>query len=274
MLTTEVENYPGFPNGIMGPELMETFRLQAERFGAVMHFVDVTKVDSSHVTPFRLWTEDDEFTADTVIVATGAARAGSTFRTRRACAAAASRPARPATARSSATSTSSSSAAATRRWKKRCSSRASAKGHRHSPAFVVSRQQDHGRSRARACEDRGHLEYRGHRSARRKRPRDSRCATSRPARRRIDADALFIAIGHDPNTALFKGQLDLDAMGYIVSPDGVTRTCRACSSPAMCSTSATNRRSPPPGGLQSRARSREVPGGPQASRQAAGTSRR
>ena len=38
----------------------------------------------------------------------------------------------------------------------------------------------------------------------------------------IDADALFIAIGHDPNTALFKGQLDLDPMGYIASPDGVT----------------------------------------------------
>src|SRR6202046_947291 len=71
MLTTEVENYPGFPQGIMGPELMENFRLQAERFGAVLHFVDVTKVDLRQ-TPFRLWTEDDEYTADTVIVATGA----------------------------------------------------------------------------------------------------------------------------------------------------------------------------------------------------------
>ena len=53
--------------------------------------------------------------------------------------------------------------------------------------------------------------------------RRSACATSRPARRRtIDADALFIAIGHDPNTAIFRGQLDLDPTGYIASPDGVT----------------------------------------------------
>ena len=71
MLTTEVENYPGFPEGIMGPELMEHFRAQAERFGATMHFVDVTRVDL-RAKPFRLWTEDAEHTADTVIVATGA----------------------------------------------------------------------------------------------------------------------------------------------------------------------------------------------------------
>src|SRR3984957_96755 len=58
MLTTEVENYPGFPQGIMGPELMENFRLQAERFGAVLPFVDVTKADF-HQMPFRLWAEDD-----------------------------------------------------------------------------------------------------------------------------------------------------------------------------------------------------------------------
>src|SRR5665213_1436161 len=64
MLTTEVENYPGFPEGIMGPELMEKFRAQAERFGAVLHFTDVTKVDLS-VQPFRLWTEDHEYTAQT-----------------------------------------------------------------------------------------------------------------------------------------------------------------------------------------------------------------
>lgn len=71
MLTTEVENYPGFPEGIKGPELMEHFRKQAERFGAEMHTVDVTRVDFSQ-RPFKVWVEEDEYQANAVIVATGA----------------------------------------------------------------------------------------------------------------------------------------------------------------------------------------------------------
>ncbi len=118
MLTTEVENYPGFPEGIMGPELMEAFRAQAERFGSTIHNVDVTSVDFS-LRPFVVRTDEDEYTADSVILATGASARWLTFPARRACAGAACRPARPATARSSARSTSSWSAAATRRWRRR-----------------------------------------------------------------------------------------------------------------------------------------------------------
>ncbi|HEV2641906.1 MAG TPA: FAD-dependent oxidoreductase, partial [Candidatus Elarobacter sp.] len=71
MLTTEVENYPGFPDGIMGPELMEAFRKQAERFGSIVHNMDVTEVDFSK-RPLVVRTAEDEYTADSVIVATGA----------------------------------------------------------------------------------------------------------------------------------------------------------------------------------------------------------
>jgi thioredoxin reductase (NADPH) len=71
MLTTDVENYPGFVDGIQGPELMATFRAQAARFGADFLTVRATKVDFSS-RPFRVWVGDDEFQARSVIVSTGA----------------------------------------------------------------------------------------------------------------------------------------------------------------------------------------------------------
>jgi thioredoxin reductase (NADPH) len=71
MITTDVENYPGFPDGILGPELMEKFRKQSERFGTRMRAVDVTSVDFSS-RPFRVSASGDEFEAKTVIISTGA----------------------------------------------------------------------------------------------------------------------------------------------------------------------------------------------------------
>ena len=71
MITTDVENYPGFPGGILGPELMALFREQAERFGTEIIDKDASKVDFSS-RPFRVWVGEDEYTADSVIVATGA----------------------------------------------------------------------------------------------------------------------------------------------------------------------------------------------------------
>ena len=71
MITSDVENYPGFRDGIMGPELMATMRAQAERFGAEMLSDDVTRVDFSS-RPFRVYVGDDEHQAKAVIVATGA----------------------------------------------------------------------------------------------------------------------------------------------------------------------------------------------------------
>jgi len=71
MLTTEVENFPGFPEGIMGPELMTRMREQAQRFGAEMLTEKVTRVDFSS-RPHRVWVRDTEYTADAIIVSTGA----------------------------------------------------------------------------------------------------------------------------------------------------------------------------------------------------------
>ena len=71
MLTTEVENYPGFPEGVMGPELMMQFRDQASRFGTQLITAKVTKVDLSG-SPFGVWIDDEEHRAESIIVATGA----------------------------------------------------------------------------------------------------------------------------------------------------------------------------------------------------------
>src|SRR6266540_2191989 len=71
MLTTEVENYPGFPTGILGPELMGKMREQAQRFGAEFVTADATKVDLAG-PPFRVWVEDVEYTGKALIVSTGA----------------------------------------------------------------------------------------------------------------------------------------------------------------------------------------------------------
>ena len=70
-ITTDVENYPGFPKGIMGPELMEDFKKQAERFGTKMVFGDVTAVDLKQ-RPFHVTVGKDSYTCDTLIIATGA----------------------------------------------------------------------------------------------------------------------------------------------------------------------------------------------------------
>jgi len=70
-ITTDVENYPGFPDGIMGPEMMDEFRKQAQRFGAECVFKTVDKVDFSK-QPYSVWVNDEEFSAEAIIVSTGA----------------------------------------------------------------------------------------------------------------------------------------------------------------------------------------------------------
>ncbi len=70
-ITTDVDNYPGFENGIMGPELMDVMRKQVQRFGTKTFYAEITEVDFSQ-QPFKLKSYDDEYTADAVIISTGA----------------------------------------------------------------------------------------------------------------------------------------------------------------------------------------------------------
>ena len=70
-ITTDVENYPGFPDGIMGPDMMDEFRKQAQRFGAECLFKTVDKVDFSE-HPYKVWADGNEYSAEVIIISTGA----------------------------------------------------------------------------------------------------------------------------------------------------------------------------------------------------------
>jgi thioredoxin reductase (NADPH) len=222
MLTTEVENYPGFPNGIMGPELMQAFREQAERFGAIIHDVDVTRVDFS-VRPFRLWTDDTEIEAESVIVATGASARwlgvpneerlrGRGVSTCATCDGAFFKQKHIVvigggdSAMEEAiflTRFGSKVTVIHRRESLRASKIMADRALAHPKiSFIWNTVVD-------ALHGDEHLERLTLRDV------DSG-ATSE-----FVADALFIAIGHDPNTEVFAGQLTLDPQGYIASPDGV-----------------------------------------------------
>ena len=127
MLTTEVENYPGFPEGILGPVLMAQMSAQAERFGAQLVPAKATRAKLTDGGPHTVWYRDPssgdevQVEAKAVIVAMGARPSCSACPRSESCWATACRRALPATASSSGASTSPWSAAATPPWRRRCS---------------------------------------------------------------------------------------------------------------------------------------------------------
>lgn len=221
MLTTEVENFPGFPEGIMGPDLMMKFREQAERFGARIENVDVTSVDFSK-RPFVVRTADEEHHAKTVIVATGASARwldipgedklrGRGVSTCATCDGAFFRE-KHIVVVGGGDSAMEEALFLTRFGRKvtvihrrdglRASKIMAERATSHPKIdFIWNTVVDEVRGdthmtglKLRNVHDESTFEY--------------------------EADALFIAIGHTPNTVIFEEQLDLDASGYIVSPDG------------------------------------------------------
>jgi len=223
MLTTDVENYPGFPDGIMGPDLMIKFREQAERFGARIENVDVTSVDfSKH--PLEVSTSETTYQGKSVIVATGAnARwlnipgeeklRGRGISTCATCDGAFFRE-KHIVVVGGGDSAMEEALFLTRFGYK---------------VTVIHRRDSLRASKIMADRAFAHekisfiwnsavVEALGDEKLRALKVRNVEDGTHSE----LEADALFIAIGHDPNTAIFKGQLDLDAMGYIASADGVS----------------------------------------------------
>ena len=225
MITSDVENYPGYPDGIMGPEMMAEFRRQAERFGTEFVTDNVTRVDFSE-RPFRVWVEGEEYRARSVIVATGASARWLGLESEE-------------------------------RLKGRgVSACATCDGafFRDKHILVVGGGDSafeeglfltrfgykvtlvHRRNEFRASQimiDRARnnekIEFKtpyvveevlGEDSISGLRLRN----TDTGETEEVDAGALFVAMGHDPNTKLFIDQLDHDANGYLVAKPGTTET--------------------------------------------------
>ncbi len=227
MITSDVENYPGFEEGIMGPQLMATMRAQAERFGAEMVSDDVTRVDFSS-RPFKVYVGDVEHQARSVIVSTGATARQLGLETERklqghgvsycaVCDAAFFRGQNVVivgggdSAFEEATFVSKFADKVTlvhRRDEFRAS--------RIMIDYARSKENVEFVTNAVVSEVLG--TYTGKVTGVRLQD------TVTGEERELAADGLFVAIGHDPTTALFNGILDMDDAGYLITRDGSTAT--------------------------------------------------
>jgi thioredoxin reductase (NADPH) len=223
MLTTDVENYPGFPEGIMGPDLMAKFREQAQRFGARIIDVDATSVDLSS-KPLVVRTADESFHATTVVVATGASARwlgvpgeehlrGRGVSTCATCDGAFFKEKHVVVAGGG------DSAMEEALFLTRFGRRVTVVHRRdalRASKIMAERAQAHpkidfmwntviegvlGDERVSGLRLRNVLDE---------------------SLYDFDCDALFVAIGHTPNTAIFRDQLALDSAGYVLSADGTS----------------------------------------------------
>jgi len=220
MLTSEVENYPGFPDGIDGPELMGKMRAQAERFGAAFHDVDIDRVDFSS-RPFRMWARGTEFRGQTVIVATGASalwlNLESEQRLRgRGVSACATCDGFFFRNREIAVVGGGDSAMEEANYLTKFASKVHLLHRRdafRASKIMIDRTYNHPKIEVHlnteVAEVLGDAHVEGLRLL------DTASGTERD----LPLDGLFIAIGHKPNTDVFKDWLDVDEKGYLVAHD-------------------------------------------------------
>jgi thioredoxin reductase (NADPH) len=226
MLTTDVENYPGFPDGILGPELMMKFREQAERFGAEFVTADVDRVDLS-ASPFGAWVGSTEYRSEALIISTGAS---------------ARMLGLPSEARLLGHGVSTCATCDGFFFREKDIAVVGGGDSAIEEALFLTKFANqvtviHRRDELRASkimQDRAFANPKvafkwnsvvtdvgGDGTVDVVHLRD----TVTDDASELDVGGLFVAIGHDPNTKLFEGQVDLDENGYIVLPQaGSTRT--------------------------------------------------
>ncbi len=225
MLTTDVENYPGFPEGILGPELMGMFREQAARFGAEFVTADADRVDLSS-SPFGVWVGDQEYRSNALVIATGAsARMLGLESERRLFARGVSTCAtcdgfffnKKTLAVVGGGDSALEEALFLTKFATRVTlvhRRDELRGTKIMQERVFANPKIDIRWNTTVDEVLGANQVEGLRL------RD----TIDNSTSDLDVEGLFVAIGHDPNTALFAGQIDLDDNGYIVTEGASTRT--------------------------------------------------
>jgi thioredoxin reductase (NADPH) len=225
MITSDVENYPGYPEGVLGPEMMQDLRRQAERFGTEFITDDVTRVDFSE-RPFRVWVGEDEYRAEAIIVATGANARQLGLESEKklqgrgvsycaVCDAAFFKEKEIVVVGGGDSAMEEATFLAKFGTKVTIIHRR--ESFRASPIMV---------DRARAHDkidfvlDSVVEEVLGDEAVTGVVVRNLKT----DERTEMSADGFFVAIGHDPNTALFRGQLDMDEGGYIETRGKTTET--------------------------------------------------
>jgi thioredoxin reductase (NADPH) len=225
MITSDVENYPGYPDGVMGPEMMAEFRRQAERFDVDFITDDVTRVDFSE-RPFRIWIEAEEYCANAVIVATGASArwlgiAGEQRLQGRGVSACATCDGAFFRDKELVVvgggDTAMEEAAFLTRYASKVTLVHRRDEFRASP-IMLERARNHPKvefvTNAIVEDILGETTVEGVRL------RDTQTDTVSD----LATNGVFVAIGHDPNTSLFVDQLDHDENGYLLTKPGSTET--------------------------------------------------
>jgi len=225
MLTTDVENYPGFPEAVTGPELMERFRAQAERFGAAVFTEDATAIDLSR-RPFRVRTAERTLTSDALVLALGASARwlGVESETRlqnKGVSACATCDGALFRGKAMAVVGGGDTAMEEALFLTRFATEVTVI-HRRGELRASKIMQDRARNhpKIRFAWNSEVDEVLGSEFVTGVRLRDVESGGTRD----LPVEALFVAIGHKPNTDLVRGQLELDPVGYIKVESGGTRT--------------------------------------------------
>ena len=225
MITSDVENYPGYADGVMGPDMMADFRRQAERFGAEFVTDDVTRVDFSE-RPFRVWVENDEYRARAVVVATGASARwlglpGEQRLQGRGVSACATCDGAFFKEKELVVVGGGDTAMEEASFLTRFATRVTVVHRRDEfRASPIMLERARANPRIEFVTNAVVEDILGETTVDGVRLRDTRTGETWE----LKTDGVFVAIGHDPNTALFLDQLDHDDGGYLVTRPGSTAT--------------------------------------------------